>query len=655
MQALASMAPLSVHKDNSIAIFYGSQTGTAEEVAWDLMRQGNRQGYICSDPLAMDDATLPELCTCRFAIFVVATTGQGDPPSNMKKLWQELVDASLPRTLLSRLRYTVFGLGDSHYREFNYAARKLFKRLEGLGAQPFFRIGLGDDQHDFGMEQELDPWAEDMWPALSKILPPSSVPCAPSSARYTVEILDTEATAGPPCMLEEDFSAEVVQNSSLCSEAHSAETQDVINVSLRAPPGHDFVAGDVCVVWPEADPGLVRRFVVEVLELDLRTTVRIRAAQQNSADNGTRGSLFPDHPLTVRDVFTYYVDISAVPTRHFFEVLAEHTTDEIHITKLKEFASRTLEAKDALYEYCKRERRSAAEVMWDFWTARPPLAELLSALPVMRPRRYSIASGPSYHSSTPAQSSLANFWVDYQRVWGPAWRPKLSSKAVRKACQEALSRQANEGCTFDLCVAVVAFTTKTGRECSGLCSAYLKRGSPEKSETKFVRCSFEPGTLALPPLQVPLIFVCPGTGLSPCRSLVHERHSEVTCLSPSGLGRPKDLMFLGFRHKDGDFLYGDEWPRYHEWLQVHIAFSRDDPNRKIYVQDLIEQNGAHVCELLDLGARIYVCGKSHPMPSQVFDSFAEALHDHRGMSLEQAAAKLRELQRAQRYVCDTWG
>lgn len=31
-------------------------------------------------------------------------------------------------------------------------ARKLQKRLEHLGAQPFFRLGLGDDQHDFGSD-----------------------------------------------------------------------------------------------------------------------------------------------------------------------------------------------------------------------------------------------------------------------------------------------------------------------------------------------------------------------------------------------------------------------------------------------------------------------------------------------------------------------
>jgi sulfite reductase alpha subunit-like flavoprotein len=117
----------------------------------------------------------------------------------------------------------------------------------------------------------------------------------------------------------------------------------------------------------------------------------------------------------------------------------------------------------------------------------------------------------------------------------------------------------------------------------------------------------------------------------------------------------KDLMFLGFRHKRHDFLYEGEWQTFSSWLAVHAAFSRDDPDRKVYVQDMIEENGAHVCALLDAGARIYVCGRSHPMPSQVFDAFAEVLHIHRGLTLELAAERLREMQRAQRYICDTWG
>merc|ERR1712146_472557 len=129
------------------------------------------------------------------------------------------------------------------------------------------------------------------------------------------------------------------------------------------------------------------------------------------------------------------------------------------------------------------------------------------------------------------------------------------------------------------------------RECEGLCSCFLKRSKPHASP---MRCSLERGTLSLPPLNVPLILVCPGTGLSPCRALVQERHLEVLCASTEARRRfstgLRDLMFLGFRHRSGDFLYEEEWPSFSDWLAVHSAFSRDDPDRKVYVQDMIEEN-----------------------------------------------------------------
>ena len=40
----------------------------------------------------------------------------------------------------------------------------------------------------------------------------------------------------------------------------------------------------------------------------------------------------------------------------------------------------------------KQERRTVAELLWDFWSARPPLPVLLALIPALRPRRYSIAS-----------------------------------------------------------------------------------------------------------------------------------------------------------------------------------------------------------------------------------------------------------------------
>lgn len=53
-------------------------------------------------------------------------------------------------------------------------AKKLFRRLEGLGARPLVPLGLGNDQHPAGYEAALDPWALSMWPVVRQVC----LPCA---------------------------------------------------------------------------------------------------------------------------------------------------------------------------------------------------------------------------------------------------------------------------------------------------------------------------------------------------------------------------------------------------------------------------------------------------------------------------------------------
>jgi sulfite reductase alpha subunit-like flavoprotein len=61
-----------------------------------------------------------------------------------------LLRADLPTDLFDGMQYTVFGLGDSAYEKFCWAAKKLDRRLEGLGAERIVVRGEGDDQHAQG-------------------------------------------------------------------------------------------------------------------------------------------------------------------------------------------------------------------------------------------------------------------------------------------------------------------------------------------------------------------------------------------------------------------------------------------------------------------------------------------------------------------------
>lgn len=52
------------------------------------------------------------------------------------------------------------------------SAKKLARRLQALGGQPFHDTGLGDDQHPSGYEAALDIWVTTMWEAARKLAGP---------------------------------------------------------------------------------------------------------------------------------------------------------------------------------------------------------------------------------------------------------------------------------------------------------------------------------------------------------------------------------------------------------------------------------------------------------------------------------------------------
>ena len=83
---------------------------------------------------AMDDyGPIENLAQEPVTVFVCATTGQGDQPDNMVKFWRYLLKRSLAKDILKGLSYGVLGLGDSGYAQFNYAAKRLNRRLAQLG------------------------------------------------------------------------------------------------------------------------------------------------------------------------------------------------------------------------------------------------------------------------------------------------------------------------------------------------------------------------------------------------------------------------------------------------------------------------------------------------------------------------------------------
>ena len=129
-------------------------------------------------------------------------------------------------------------------------------------------------------------------------------------------------------------------------------------------------------------------------------------------------------------------------------------------------------------------------------------------------------------------------------------------------------------------VAITEFTTKFGREITGLCSGWLR--SLPCSSKRVIPVWLKRGTMTFPENPTPLIMVGPGTGVAAFRSVIQER-------APTG---QKLVLIFGCRSKDDDYYYEEEWQKLIDGdsdrqpanLTVITAFSRENPSEgKTYV------------------------------------------------------------------------
>jgi sulfite reductase alpha subunit-like flavoprotein len=119
---------------HDLRILFGSQTDTAKFASEELQRELWKYGYI-TKLSALDYYNFLNLPEENYIIFIVSTTGHGEPPSNMRNFWQFILKKELPEDSLENINFALFKLGDSSYEKFNWVAKILYSRLKVLSAQ----------------------------------------------------------------------------------------------------------------------------------------------------------------------------------------------------------------------------------------------------------------------------------------------------------------------------------------------------------------------------------------------------------------------------------------------------------------------------------------------------------------------------------------
>ncbi|KAH8921286.1 hypothetical protein BT69DRAFT_1320883 [Atractiella rhizophila] len=154
-----------------LLILYASDGGQAEKVAKRLNERARRRG-VGSRISILDQFAIEDLALETNVAFVVSTAGQGEFPQNGRKTWKKLGSLS-DNALLSKVHYSVFGMGDSHYwprkedaHYYNKPGKDLDRKLSELGAQVLTPIGLGNDQDPDGPQTGYKLWEPLLFKAL---------------------------------------------------------------------------------------------------------------------------------------------------------------------------------------------------------------------------------------------------------------------------------------------------------------------------------------------------------------------------------------------------------------------------------------------------------------------------------------------------------
>ncbi|KEY70950.1 hypothetical protein S7711_00789 [Stachybotrys chartarum IBT 7711] len=588
--------------DRSVLVLYGSETGNAQDMAEELGRLCQRLHFKSEveelDAVELNRISQSALVQHQLVMFVISTTGQGDMPHNSLLFWKKLLRKKLPPGCLGQLRYTCFGLGDSTYVKFNWAARKLIRRLEQLGATPFFEGYEADEQFPDGVEGCFAGWADRLrqhmlehhpppdgqdpipdedalpprWslePAL-KLLeatdpkPPSTTEAEPSTSEQPSEHLLLP--------IPDSWEATIVSNDRLTPTTH---WQDVRLISFDVPsraPGDklDCNPGDCLTIYPKNFPDDVQRLITLMDWAD----VADQPLDLTACPSLPRG-LHAPATCTLRDLLIHSVDITAIPRRSFLRNMSYFSTDAEHRERLLEFTK--TEYLDEYFNYATRSRRSIIEVLEEFTSVRIPVHRLLDIFPIIRGRDFSIANGGA-HLRHPSRH-------DVTRV--------------------------------ELLVALVKYRTVLRKPRIGLCSRYLE-SLPLDSLIRVTRKPVLSPIHGAANAQRPLVAMATGTGIAPVRCLIQER---LTHLAAAPM-----ILFFGNRSQSADYYFKEEWQSIADRLLVHTAFSRDQV-QKIYIQDLVRSEAARIKQLIPQDAIFTVCGGSSKMADAckraVFDPFLE--------------------------------
>jgi len=629
-------------------IFFGSQTGTAQEFGKELQSEaaeygfmprlidledvpmgegGETESFVKFLSAGLEGAVVGERAK---SVFLVATYGEGEATDNarmfvehLKGLYSSRDENSSVNSFLEFLDFSVFGLGNTEYEHFNAMGKLFNKLLPKFGAHRVAELGLGNDEDD--IEGDFQSWKDEkFWPAMKKQYSARSTPAKTPSAnghtnalpkcKYDVEYIEkvNGKIIRPDIVDQEDINSftrhyftsvdcpvKVVRE--LRNESDEGSTVH-IEIDISDDSGKrvfDYVTADNLAVLPVNNDSDVRK-VAGALGYNLDDVFRLRPSPKNEKQFK---HIFPT-PCSIRECLERYCDLTMAPRRSELKALAQYAQDPMDKKALLRMASK--EGKKEYKEKIVDAHLGLADILTSYCKSiRMPLEHFIDICPRLLPRYYTISSSSSVH---PNSVHITVAVLEKSRLDGSAYR--------------------------------------------GVCSSHLASIVPSGKSTCRVFCRDSTFRLPEDPSN-PIIMVGPGTGIAPMRALLQERSYQRNTLKKN-VG--DSILYFGCKNRNQDYIYADELESFVKegtLSSLYLAFSREK-NDKVYVQHLLKENAENTWKLInDENASVYVCGGTK-MGQDVVQTLKAIFRDIGKKSEDEAHSYLKKLEEQKRLVQELW-
>ncbi|CAE6476328.1 unnamed protein product [Rhizoctonia solani] len=531
-----------------ITIAYGTETGSSLNFATRLQEHLQSRSLDVAESLVeLNDLDLTKVSGT--LIVVTSSFGDGEAPSDASLFAEHIDDLeSSPRPLeragSNPVRFAVFGLGNSIWtKTYQQFPRWVDQTLERLGGSRILPLG------------EADETAGTTEAAFAEFIRALSIAIEVGTETHASKgdvSLDEDNVLSRPLgssmgsMQEKFVDTTLVGRRALFDDdATGSEHRAVYHLELSRKDGHpwNYDEGDYLSVLPVTAN-------VEALEVYYKLHL-----EYDTVVDGKN----------VRDLLRNYIDLHAPPTKELISLVpdSQPTATALDAIRLINFTPTIEEA-----------------------------SQILRALPIKRPRVFSI-SGSTTRGSATISLTVAELY-----------KGRVSGSLIHTP--------------------VASFHSLTFKTCVQRSKFHLPSDA-----------------------SVPLILIATGTGVAPFRGFVQRR-------AASHEHPGKILAFFGFRGQY-EQLYTDEFDSTNlpSFMRVLTAYSREPGQSRAYVQDLMIHYMSDVIGMLDSGAAVYVCG-SHEMGHGVHDALIKIMKEGKGLSDEETRIYLTKLKREGRLLADTY-